>query len=130
AALAMLIMIIALPLVVFQIRISGRRKSTTVTGQYRNQVLELGRWRWPSFVLIGVVLLVVLGVPIVVTTAGTFMTAFGFLNIARPWTLDNWSAAFRDPQFIRSLANTVQLALGSAAIGLTLYALIAYVAVR
>jgi iron(III) transport system permease protein len=130
AALAVLVLLMALPLVALQLRITSRRQYTTVTGQFKNQPTPLGVWRWPLVSLLGMVMLVVLAVPVVVSTAGTFMTAYGFLNIAHPWTFDNWGAAFRDPQFTRSLANTFQLAIGSAVAGLALYTLIAYVAVR
>jgi iron(III) transport system permease protein len=130
AALAVLILGLGLPLVILQLRLTSRRKYTTVTGQYKNQVVTLGRMRWPTFVVVALVMAVVLGLPIVLSAAGTFMTAFGFLNIARPWTLDNWGNTFRDPLFLRSFGNTLLLALGSAAIGLLLYSLIAYVAVR
>ena len=130
AALAVLILLVALPLVLMHLRITGRRQYTTVTGQFKNQVTPLGAWRWPLFGVVVLVMLVVLGAPIVLSTAGTFMTVYGFLNIAHPWTLDNWSNAFRDPLFLRSLGNTLQLAIGSAVGGLVIYALIAYVAVR
>ena len=117
AALAVLVLLAALPLILLQLRITGGRQYTTVTGQFKNQVIPLGRWRYPLLGVLGLVMLVVLGVPVVVSTAGTFMTAYGFLNIARPWTLNNWGTAFSDPQFMRSLANTLQLALGSAVAG-------------
>jgi iron(III) transport system permease protein len=130
AALAVMILIVALPVVVLQLRTTGRRQYTTVTGQFKNQVTPLGGWRWPLLGLVLLVMLVVLGLPIVLSSAGTFMTVYGFLNIAHPWTLDNWGNAFRDSLFLRSLANTLQLALGSAVGGLLVYALVAYVAVR
>ena len=130
AALAVMILIVALPAVILQLRMTSRRRYTTVTGQFKNQVTPLGVWRVPLLALVLVVMLAVLGVPIVLSSAGTFMTVYGFLNIAHPWTLDNWVNAFRDPLLLRSLANTLQLALGSAVLGLFVYALIAYVAVR
>lgn len=130
AALAVLVLILALALVFIQVRVTGGRQYTTVTGQFQNKVIPLGVWRWPLLALMGLVMLIVLVVPIVLTTAGTFMTAYGFLNIAHPWTLSNWGTAFSDPLFMRSLGNTLELALGSAGGGLLLYALIAYVAVR
>jgi iron(III) transport system permease protein len=130
AALAIIILVAALALVWVQFRMTGRRQFTTVTGQFKSQIVSLGAWRWPLFLMLLMVMLVVLVIPVVLTAAGTFMTAFGFLNIAHPWTLANWGTAFGDPQFLRSLANTLQLATGSAVIGLALYALIAYIAVR
>jgi iron(III) transport system permease protein len=130
AALAIIVLLAGLALVWVQLRVTARRQFTTVTGQFKNQPVPLGIWRWPFFAGLMLVMLVVLVTPVVLTVAGTFMTAFGFLNIARPWTLDNWSAAFRDPQFVRSLTNTLQLAFGSAVVGVATYAVIAYVVVR
>jgi iron(III) transport system permease protein len=130
AALAILVLVFGLVLVFTQLRITGRRQYTTVTGQFKNDVAPLGRWRWPMLVVLLLVMAVVLVVPVALTIAGTFMTAFGFLNIAHPWTLNNWATAFSDAQFLRSLANTLQLALGSAVSGLLLYGVIAYISVR
>jgi iron(III) transport system permease protein len=130
AALAIIVLVAGLGLVWVQLRVTGKRQFTTVTGQFKNQLVPLGRWRWLPLGVLLLVLLVVLVIPVVLTLAGTFMTAFGFLNIAHPWTLDNWAIAFTDPQFLRSLGNTLQLAIGSAVLGLALYALIAYMAVR
>jgi iron(III) transport system permease protein len=130
AALAIMVLILALVLVFIQLRVTGGRQYTTVTGQFKNEVTPLGVWRWPLLALMLLVMTVVLVIPVVLTTAGTFMTAYGFLNIAHPWTLENWGAAFRDPLFARSLANTLELAFGSACVGLALFALVAYMAVR
>jgi iron(III) transport system permease protein len=129
-ALAVFVLIAALPLVLLQHRLTRSRDYTTVTSQFRNQVALLGRWRWACFVAVAVVLLAVLGVPLVFTTLGTFMTLFGFFNIATPWTVNNWQTAFRDPLFLRSLANTLELAVGTVLVGLLLYSLVAYVVVR
>jgi iron(III) transport system permease protein len=130
AALAIMVLALALVLVFIQMRVTGQRQYTTVTGQFKNQVTPLGVWRWPLLAMMLLVMSVVLVIPVLLTSAGTFMTAYGFLNIAHPWTLDNWGAAFRDPLFLRSLANTLELAFGSALAGLTLFAVIAYMAVR
>jgi iron(III) transport system permease protein len=129
-ALAVFVLAAALPLVVLQHRLTRGRQYTTVTSQFRNQVTPLGRWRWPSFVAVAAVLIAVLGIPIVFTTLGTFMTLFGFFNIATPWTLANWQTAFRDPLFLRSLANTLELAVGTVLVGVLLYSVVAYVIVR
>lgn len=130
AALAIMVLLVGLALIWLQLRMTSRRQFTTVTGQFKNQPVSLGIWRWPLLAVLMLIMLIVLVTPVLLTVAGTFMTAFGFLNIAHPWTLDNWGAAFRDPQFVRSLTNTLQLAFGSAAIGLATYALIAYIVVR
>src|SRR5262249_54231465 len=129
-ALAVVVLVAALPLVILQHRLTRGRQYTTVTSQFRNQVTPLGQWRWPCFVGVAAVLVAVLGIPIVFTTLGTFMTLFGFFNIATPWTLANWQTAFHDPLFLRSLANTLELAVGTVLVGVLLYSVVAYVIVR
>jgi iron(III) transport system permease protein len=61
---------------------------------------------------------------------GTFMKLFGFFHIADPWTLDNWKTVLADDLFLRSLRNTLVLAVGTAVAALLVHSLIAYVIVR
>src|SRR5437016_841819 len=61
---------------------------------------------------------------------GTFMRLFGFFHIADPWTLNNWKTVLTDELFLRSLHNTVVLAVGTAVAAVVVHSLIAYIAVR
>src|SRR5437867_1106277 len=61
---------------------------------------------------------------------GTFMKLFGFFHIADPWTLNNWKTVLTDELFLRSLHNTVVLAVGTAVAAVVVHSLIAYIAVR
>ena len=59
AALGVIMLVSMLSLVYLQQRWIGRRRFTTVTGQYQAQVLRLGRWRWVAFsALVGLLLLI------------------------------------------------------------------------
>src|SRR5439155_24747142 len=69
-------------------------------------------------------------VPLMVLLMGTFMRAFGYFNIPRPWTIENWHRVLADPSLIKSLWNTLIVGLGTAISGAAIYALIAYVVVR
>jgi iron(III) transport system permease protein len=129
-ALAVLILLAMLPLVFTQQWATRRRRYTTVTGQFRNQPLRLGRWRWPALGLLLLVTLIVLGVPVVFALMGTFMKLFGFFHIKDPWTLKNWATVLTDDLFLRSLQNTVVLAVCTAVAALLVHSLIAYVVVR
>jgi iron(III) transport system permease protein len=129
-ALAVLILVAMLPLVFLQQWVTRRRRYTTVTGQFRNQPHRLGRWRLPALVLLLAVTLIVLGVPVAFALLGTFMKLFGFFHIADPWTLDNWKTVLTDELFLRSLRNTLVLAVCTAAAALLVHSLIAYVIVR
>jgi iron(III) transport system permease protein len=130
SALAMFVLVVMLPLIALQFSITRRRRYTTVTGQFKSQVASLGRWRWPIFALLGLVLVVVLGVPVVFSFLATLMKVFGFFTIPDPWTLGNWDKAFKDPFFIGALRNTLTLAIGTAVVAMVLYSVLAYVAIR
>ena len=129
-ALAVLTLAAMLPLVFGQQWLTRRRLYTTVTGQFQNQPHKLGRWRAPACALVLALVLIVLGAPVVFALLGTFMKLFGFFNIADPWTLDNWKTVLSDDQFLRSLHNTLVLAVGTAGVTVIVHSVIAYIAVR
>jgi iron(III) transport system permease protein len=129
-ALAVVILVAMLPLVFTQQWVTRRRVFTTVTGQFRTQPHRLGRWRWPALILLLAVTLVVLGVPVAFALLGTFMKLFGFFHIADPWTLGNWKTVLTDDLFLRSLRNTLVLAVGTALAAVLVHSLIAYIVVR
>jgi iron(III) transport system permease protein len=129
-ALAVLILAAMLPLVLVQQGLTRGRRYTTVTGQFQNQPHRLGRGRGPAMVLVLGLVLIVLGVPVLFALLGTFMKLFGFFNIAEPWTLANWRTVLTDELFLRSLQNTLVLAVGTAVATIVVHSLIAYIAVR
>ena len=129
-ALAVVILAAMLPLVLAQQWLTRGRRYTTLTGQFQNQPHRLGRWRAPALALVLALVSIVLGVPVVFALLGTFMKLFGFFHIADPWTLNNWKTVLTDELFLRSLHNTVVLAVGTAVAAVVVHSLIAYVAVR
>ncbi len=129
-ALAVLILAAMLPLVLAQQWVTRGRRYTTVTGQFQNRAHALGRWRWAAGAFVLALVLVVLVVPMAVAGLGTFMKLFGYFHIKEPWTLDNWRTVLTDDLFLRSLRNTVTLALGTAVAALVVHSLIAYIVVR
>src|SRR5438034_11269 len=129
-ALAVVILAAMLPLVLAQQWLTRGRRYTTLTGQFQNQPHRLGRWRAPALALVLALVSIVLGVPVVFALLGTFMKLFGFFHIADPWTLNNWKTVLTDELFLRSLHNTVVLAVGTAVAAVVVHSLIAYIAVR
>jgi iron(III) transport system permease protein len=129
-ALAVLVLAAMLPLVLMQQGLTRGRRYTTLTGQFQNQPHQLGRWRGPALGLVLALVLIVLGVPVLFALLGTFMKLFGFFNIADPWTLTNWKTVLTDELFLRSLHNTLVLAVGTAVATIFVHSLIAYIAVR
>jgi len=129
-ALSVLILAAMLPLVFAQQWLTRGRRYTTVTGQFQSRVHALGRWRAPAMLLALGLVLVVLGVPVIFALLGTFMKLFGFFHIPDPWTLGNWTTVLGDEQFLRSLHNTLVLAVSTAVVTIVVHSLIAYIIVR
>jgi iron(III) transport system permease protein len=120
----------ALGLIVLQRVYLHRRQFTTVTGQFQGQVTRLGKQtRWIAFGFVGVIALIIIGVPVIFSVMGTFMKLFGFF-IDEPWTLKHWAAAFSDRLLVRGIQNTAVLATGTAIISLLVMPMIAYVIIR
>src|SRR5439155_13309718 len=124
-ALSVLILAGMLPLVFAQQWLTRGRRYTTVTGQFQSRVHALGAWRAPAMLL--ALVLLVLGVPVVFALLGTFMKLFGFFHIPDPWTLENWTTVLGDEQFLRSLHNTLVLAVSTAVVTIVVHSLIAYI---
>src|SRR5438309_5209986 len=129
-ALAVVILAAMLPLVFAQQWLTRGRRYATVTGQFQRRVHALGRWRAPATGLVMALVVVVLGAPVAFALLGTFMKLFGFFHISDPWTLGNWTTVLGDEQFLRSLHNTLVLAVSTAVVTIVVHSLIAYIIVR
>ena len=130
-ALSTVFLGLLLVMVAFQRRYIANRVYATVTGRgFSIRRTHLGRWRYPAFALVLSFALVITVLPTILLVTGTFMKLFGFFNIAKPWTLDNWRATLNDPVLLRSLWNTLAIGLGSGIIGVLFYSSIAYVIVK
>ena len=129
-ALAVLVLAAMLPLVFMQQWVTRGRRYTTITGQFQNHPHRLGRWRVPALVFVLLAVVVVLAIPVAFALLGTFMKLFGFFHIPDPWTMHNWTTVLTDELFLRSLRNTLVLAVGTAVAAVLVHSLIAYIAVR
>ena len=129
-ALSSFFLFVLLLLVVVQHVCTARSSYTTVSGRFSSRPASLGRWKWPVFSLVLLIVLTITVVPIVFLLMGTFMSVFGFFDIPQPWTLEHWSRVLSEPLFFESLKNTLIVALGSAGIGVLFYSVIAYVIVK
>lgn len=130
-ALGSIFLAVLLLMVALQRWYLGQRIYRTVTGRgFSTNLTSLGRWRWPIFSLVMLIALMATVVPVVVLAMGTFMRAFGYFNIPRPWTLENWERVMADPVLLQSVQNTIVVGLGTALVGVVIYGLIAYVVVR
>jgi iron(III) transport system permease protein len=119
-----------LPLIVLQRAISLKRNYVTFNSAFKSDPLRLRQWRWTIFGGVGLFSLCLTVVPLVFLMVGTFMKAFGYFELAEPYTLRHWQRVLNDSQFLGAVANTLELGLWASGIGTLLAAVIAYVSVR
>lgn len=129
-ALSVLILVLMVPLIALQRWYTGRRRFTTVTGQFRGGLIRLRRWRWPAFIFVAMAVCLLTIVPLCFLLLGTFMRLYGFFHIPHPWTLKHWQTLVSDPIFLRSFFNTLVLALGTAIFSVFIYSGVAYIIAR
>lgn len=130
AALGSIILLFLAAFIPIQKKLISRRQFTTVTGQFKPKIIDLGVWKYPAtaFVLLVVFLLTL--VPILSVLGGSFMVRFGFFNLPRTWTAEYWQMALTDSRIALALENTLIIAGSAALIGPLLFSLVAYVLVR
>src|SRR5918994_4237870 len=97
AALGSVILIFLVLFIPIQRRLIARRQFTTVTGQFKPKIIDLGVWRYPATAFVGFVVFLLTVVPILSVFGGSFMTRFGFFNLPKTWTLEYWKMALADP---------------------------------
>jgi iron(III) transport system permease protein len=129
-ALSTITLLIILPFIIMQRWLITRRQYTTVEGRSQVHAIRLGLWKYPAFVFIVAISVVLTVLPLVFLLMATFMKLFGFFRIPNPWTLANWQRVFDDPVFLISLKNTILMGLGAAFLSVLLFSLIAYIVVR
>ena len=127
-ALSMAVLLIMLPAIVFQQWYSGRRSFTTVGRKFaaRDAAASMAM---AAVRLVAAMIGLMTVVP-VVWSLGTFMTLFGYFNVAEPWTLKNWQVALSNPTFINATLNTLIIATGKALLAMPVFTVIAYIVVR
>lgn len=130
AALGSIILIFLAALIPLQRWLIARRQFTTVTGQIKSKLIDVGKWKYVFAAAVGALLLLAVGVPILSVAGGAFMVRFGFFNLPTTWTLDYWRNALSDPNLLSALTNTLIVAGTAAIVGTALFSLIAYVLVR
>ena len=129
-ALGSTILFLMVPLIALQRRGVARRSFATVGGRYKGHKQSLGKWRWPIFIALLAVALVITVIPLAFLTLASFMARFGYFNVPRPWTALHWSRVIEDSVFLGSLKNTMVLAGATALASVVLFTLIAYIVIR
>ena len=127
ASLTLLIIAVIFPM---QRWIVQRRHYTTVTGDFKPGLTDLGSWKWPIFGSIVFLLALLTAVPFVALVLGTFMMRAGFFETTPLWTLNHWMFVFNDSMFLRGLHTTIILAVTAGIGSPLLFSVIAYMIVR
>lgn len=130
AALGSVILIFLAAFIPLQRKLISRRQFTTVTGQFKPKIVDLGIWRLPATCFVGLVVFLLDVVPVLSVFGGSFMTRFGFFNLPKTWTLEYWKMALSDARILQGLQNTLIIAFSAALVGAFFFSLVAYVLVR
>ncbi len=130
AALGSVILIFLVLFIPLQRRLISRRQFTTLTGQFKPKIIDLGVWRYPATAFVGLVVLLLSVVPVLSVLGGSFMTRFGFFNLPKTWTLEYWKMALVDPRILQGMENTLIIAVSAALVGAFFFSLVAYILVR
>jgi iron(III) transport system permease protein len=130
AALGSVILIFLVAFIPLQRRLIARRQFTTVTGQFKPKIIDLGIWRIPATIFVGFMVFLLDVVPVLSVSGGSFMTRFGFFNLPKTWTLEYWKMALSDPRILQGLENTLIIAVSAAIFGALFFSLVGYILVR
>ena len=103
---------------------------TTVTGRIRVTPTALGHLRYPALITVTILVVTLTGLPVGFLVISSFMTLFGFFDIADPWTLEHWYTVLSGEFFIQSLLNTAEMAIGAGLVSAAACAMIAYFVVK
>ena len=123
AAVAIILMVVTGALVFLQQKVLSGRSYTTVAGKaFRPRTLDLGGWRWFTFSLGLIYLLIVVVLPMLALIVAAFRKFMFIRDISslfdlRQYSLVHFNAIFDNPLTIRSIYNAVEVGLITAVVG-------------
>jgi iron(III) transport system permease protein len=123
ASVAIILMVVTGTLVFLQQKVLSGRSYTTVAGKaFRPRSLNLGPWRWLTFVLALLYILVVVVMPmaaLVISAFRKFMFIPTFMSLfdAKAYALMHFYAVLDNPYTIRSIVNTMKAGVITAILG-------------
>jgi iron(III) transport system permease protein len=128
AVVAVLIMLIAFPLVWLQRRLLGvANRYVSVRGKAaRASPLRIGRWRWAAFALVLAWLVVTVVTPLAGVLLRSLVTSWGEgVRLVEVLTLDHFSELLEYPNLVRGILNTLLIGVVGGALAVACYAAIA-----
>ena len=109
----------------------GKKDYTTISGKStRPNIVELGKWKWPCFCLVGAYSMISIIIPL-----GSIVLTSLIITLSKPIALDNlgfdaWIPVITSSQYMESVWNSVVYAVIAACIGTLISIFIAYLAVK
>ena len=123
ASVAIILMAVTGLLVFLQQKVLTGRSYTTVAGKaFRPRTLDLGPWRWLTFLLGLIYLLVVVILPMLALIVAAFRKFMFIRDVAslfdmRQYSLMHFYSIFDNPLTLRSIYNAVEVGIITAIIG-------------
>lgn len=104
---------------------------TTIGGRgFSVRPISLGRWRYVTFTVCILWLLVGTLLPVMTLLVGSFMRIFGVFLEGGSFTAKHWRYLLDDPGFWFSLKNTLLLGAVAATAGTLLHSMVSYIIVK
>jgi len=118
-------------LILVQNKLLKGKNYTTIGGRgFSVRPISLGGWRYVTFALCLVWILVGTVMPVATLIVGSFMRIFGVFLADGSFTSKHWEYLFRDQSFWFSLKNTLLMGAAAATAGMILHSLTSYVIVK
>ena len=128
--LSVIVLMSLIPLIFIQRIYVGKRQYTTVSSRMKPTITDIGRWRWPAFIFVAIVIALLTLVPFISLVAGSLMTRWGYFDIENVWTLKHWKLVLSDDIFLKALFTTLRLGVIAAFVSMGVLFTVAYVLVR
>jgi iron(III) transport system permease protein len=110
---------------------SGQQSYVTVTGKWAPaETICLGPWKWLALGMSALFVLLAVALPYYMLGLASFTHAFGQGFAPGNLTLDNYAYVVNDQFSLRSIWNSLLLALGAAIVGVVVGVVVAFIEVR
>lgn len=129
--LAVFLMILALVIMYISSVPVSRKQYITVSGKsMRPNIVDLGRWRWPISIFVGLFALIIVIIPFLTVVITSFTQNLGKHIGVDNFTTKFWETIISRASIISSLKNSLIAAVLAATIGLVIACVMAYLLKR
>lgn len=110
-------------------KILGRREFTTISGKgFRSHFIELGRWKYVTFMICVLSTIILLVLPVFSIVFASFLRNIYLTNIEI--TVANYADLFKYPRILTAIQNSLFLSILGATLGVLFTAIISTIVVR